>query len=249
MLSRFIAVAMILLSSQTIAQGRASGQIEWLVGDLPPFAWKEANKPRGYGVDLIAAMAGRMGRSVDISPVPWARAVATTREGDHYGVLPLARTPDREDQFRWLIKLTQVRYTFFAHRKQEGAAHINDIDALRTRKIGVLRGSPIINNLQAGRFTQIVTATNYNDLLRLLELGAIDAAYAGQPMFLAAIRQTSFPENDFVTGASLGSADLYLGASLKLDGEEAERWVNAYKALLNDGTVAKLRRRYDLPAL
>lgn len=80
MLSRFIAVAMILLSSQTIAQGRASGQIEWLVGDLPPFAWKEANKPRGYGVDLIAAMAGRMGRSVDISPVPWARAVATTRE-------------------------------------------------------------------------------------------------------------------------------------------------------------------------
>ena len=44
MLSRFIAVAMILLSSQTIAQGRASGQIEWLVGDLPPFAWKEGNK-------------------------------------------------------------------------------------------------------------------------------------------------------------------------------------------------------------
>ena len=94
-----------------------------------------------------------------------------------------------------------------------------------------------------------MTATNYNDLLRLLELGAIDAAYAGQPMFLAAIRQTSFPENDFVTGVSLGSANLYLGASLKLDGDEAERWVNAYKALLNDGTVAKLRRRYDLPAL
>lgn len=244
-----LAAALVLLPLHTAAQGRSAGQIEWLVGDLPPFAWKEGDSPRGYGVDLIAAMAQRLGRTVDISPVPWARAVATTREGNHYGVLPLARTPDREDQFRWLIKLAHVRYTFFAHRKQGVAPLINDMNALRTRKIGVLRGSPIINNLQAEKFTQIVTATNYNDLLRLLELGAIDAAYAGQPMFLAAIRQSSFPENSFVAGASLGSADLYIGASLKLEDEEAERWVNAYKALQQDSSVAKLRRKYELPAL
>lgn len=244
----FLFAAMLaLLSVQAGAQGRTSPQIEWLVGDLPPFAWKDGENPRGYGIDLIAAMANRLGRPVAISPVPWARAVVTTREGSHYGVLPLARTPDREDHFRWLIKLAHVQYTFFAHRKQDGATVINDIEALRTRKIGVLRGSPIINNLQTAKFTQIVAATNYNDLLRLLEMGAIDAAYAGQPMLLAAIRLSSFPENTFVAGTSLGSADLYIGTSLKLDADEVERWSSAYKALQNDGTVAKLRRKYDLP--
>ena len=249
MVKSLIAAALMLLSSQALAENRAPGQIEWLGSDLPPFIWKEADTPRGYGVELISAMSARLERPADITFLPWARAVATARDGGNHGVLPLARTPDREAQYRWLIKLSNVRYTFFTHRSSEGAAFINDLDALRARKVGVLRGSPIINNPQAEKFAQIVAATSYNDLLRLLDIGAIDAAYAGQPMMAAAIRQSTFPKNTFVAGTSLGSADLYIGASLRLDPEEAERWTKAYKALLNDGTVAKLRRQYDLPPL
>ena len=238
-----------LMSSLTTAQGRIPGNIEWLGGDLPPFIWKETDNPRGYGVELIAEMSTRLQRPVDINFLPWARAVATARDGSHYGVLPLARTPDREDHYRWLIKLAHVRYTFFYLRKGEGASFANDLDALRSKKVGVLRGSPIINNLQNERFSQIVTATTYNDLLRLLDIGAIDAAYAGYPMMTSAIRQSSFAENTFGAGTSLSSADLYIGTSLRVDADEADRWLKAYKTLQSDGTVARLRRKYDLPPL
>lgn len=228
---------------------KADGGIEWLGGDLPPFIWKEGGSPRGYGVELIVAMAERQNRQAVVDFYPWARAVATARNGDRYGVLPLARTPDREAHFRWLIRLAHVDYTFFARHDGGIARQVDDLEALRTRRIGVLRGSPIIANLQAEHFTRIVSATNYAELLRLLDVGSIDAAYAGRPMMTAAIAQSGYPGKHFVTGVSLGDADLYIGTSLKLDAHEAERWLQAYRALLADGTVTRLRRKYDLPPL
>lgn len=214
--------------------------LQWVAGDLPPWGWRTPAGPRGYAQELVTAMAQRLGRTGEVSYYPWARAVRLAEQGDAVGVFPLARTPDREARFRWLIPLMAVRYVFLTAAGDK-ALTLSD---LRTRPVGVLRGSPIAQNLRAEGFTRITEAKDYSDLLRLLSERGIAAIYAGGPMLDAAIDQYGYDRARFDAAVSLGEATLYLAASLRLQEAEAELWLKAYAALEEDGTVARLRRRY-----
>lgn len=221
----------------------ADTPLQWVAGDLPPFAWIGNNGPQGYAHELAIRMAQRLGRPLQVSYYPWARAVKMAKEGESYGIFPLARTPDRESHYRWLIPLMAVKYAFVG--RADGPAL--SLEQLRKQRIGVLRGSPIIRNLQAEQFTDIVEAKDYKDLLRLLQLKAITAIYAGAPMLNAAIDEYGFERSQFQLHTTLSEATLYMGASLKLSDAEAERWIRAYQQLQADGTVARLQQRYLRP--
>lgn len=219
--------------------GRAP-QLEWVAGDLPPFAWRAADGARGYAHELVLMLAQHMGRSTQVSYYPWARAVQLTERSDRVGIFPLARTPDREKRFQWLVPLTTVRYVFIT----PATARRLSLDDLRTVRVGVLRGSPIVRNLRAESFTTIVEGKDYRDLLRMLVGGSLDAVYAGAPMMDAAMVEYGYTRQQFMTHHSLGEARLYVAASLGLAPEEAQLWRKAYQQLEDDGSVERLRRRY-----
>lgn len=241
-------VTMFAFSCQAVAA--PTEQIKWVSAELPPFVWQNNNAPQGYAYELIAAMSAHMGRQTDLNFYPWARAIKMTAEGSSYGVFPLARTPDRETGYKWLIPLATVKYTFFGRRPAlAGKIDIEHatMGELRGLRIGLLRGSPIASNLLEKNFQHIVYEKNYQDLLRMLALGGIDAIYAGYPMLIAAIKDFGFHFEDICIGASLGSAELYLAASPGLNMTEERAWQNAYETLLKDGTVTRLQDKYAIP--
>lgn len=233
----------LLLAAPALLPGgaaRAAPPLEWVAGDLPPFAWAAPGGPRGFAHELAVAMAQRLGRAATIHYVPWARAVRMAERGGHYGIFPLARTPDREAHFQWLAPLMTVRYGLYTLATESRL----ELDQLRTLKVGVLRGSPIAANLRAERFSAIIEAKDYRDLLRLLREHALDAVYAGMPMLEAAMDEYGQPRTHFVLQATIGEATLYMAASPGLDAAEARLWVDAYRQLEDDGSVARIRRRY-----
>ncbi len=221
---------------------RSQAALQWVAGELPPFAWQGPQGPQGLAIDLAALMRSKLNRSGETHFYPWARAVRMAQEGASYGVFPLARTPDRETRFNWLIPLTTVHYTFFSRASDPFDRF--DAEALKARRIGVLRGSPIIKNLQAENFSQILEGKDYKELLRLLERQHIDAIYAGEPMLRAAIAEFGYKAANFNRGLSLKTAELYMATSLSLDKAEAERWLQAYRELEAEGSVAKLQKKY-----
>lgn len=221
-------------------QPEEGARIEWLAGDLPPFAWQAADGPRGYAQELVQLMARQIGRPAQVSYYPWARAVALAERSDRVGIFPLARTPDREKRFQWLIPLMAVRYVLVTTATENRLS----LGQLRTLRVGVLRGSPIILNLQAERFTTLVEGKDYKELLRMLVGGTLDAVYAGGPMLNAAMDEYGYGRQQFTVQQSLGEAMLYIAASPGLAPEEAQRWRKAYQQLEDDGSVERLRRRY-----
>jgi hypothetical protein len=110
--------------------------------------------------------------------------------------------------------------------------------------VGVLRGSPIVRNLQAEHFTHIIEGKDYKDMLRMLVGGTLDVVYAGAPMLDAALSEYGYTHAQFTVHQSLGEAKLYMAASLGLPPEEAQLWQRAYQQLEEDGSVERLRRRY-----
>lgn len=237
----FLAAFALSASGPTLAEG--GERLRWLGGDLPPFVWQGSNGPQGYAHELLTLMAHKLGRKPEVAFYPWARSVKLTMEGENFGVFPLARTPDRETQFRWLIPLAHVHYSFFASSATNGPM---GLEQLRTQKVVVLRGSPIIKNLQAQGFLQVVEAKDYRDMLRMVSMGVVVAAYAGTPMLQAAMQEFGFKASDYRMVAMLGNADLYMGTSLRLDPAEAQLWLDAYRTLEQDGSVARLQKKYQL---
>ena len=215
-------------------------QLEWVAGDLPPFAWRSPTGPRGYAHELVLLMAQQIGRSTQVSYYPWARAVQLAERSDRIGIFPLARTPDREKRFQWLVPMMTVRYVLITPATERRLS----LDELRPLRVGVLRGSPIVRNLQAERFKIIVDAKDYKDLLRMLIGGNLDVVYAGEPMIEAAMGEYGYPRQQFTTHQALGEAKLYMAASLGLAPEEAKLWQKAYQQLEDNGSVERLRRRY-----
>lgn len=187
-------------------------------------------------------MAPLAGRSGQVSYYPWARAVRLAEQGSHIGVFPLARTPDREKRFQWLVPLMTVRYALItpATERRLGLAD------MRPLRVGVLRGSPIVNNLRAEQFKTVVEGKDYRDLLRMLLGGSLDVVYAGAPMIQAAMDEYGHARSQFTTHQTLGEAELYMAASLALPAEEAQVWQRAFQQLEKDGSVERLRRRYGL---
>src|SRR6478609_9328933 len=127
------ALTLLLMLSPALAAPTTSGPLVWTAGNLPPFAWLNAGGPQGYAYELVVQMAARMGRQSEVGFYPWARAVRMAQDGETFGVFPLARTPDREQKFHWLIPLAHVRYTFFGR----GGTELGNLDALRQARIGV----------------------------------------------------------------------------------------------------------------
>lgn len=218
----------------------ASPPLQWVAGNLPPFAWDAPEGARGFAHDLALAMAQRLGRPGTVTYVPWARAVRTAERGPNYGIFPLARTPDREASFQWLVPLMTVRYGLYTLATESRM----ELDQLRPLRVGVLRGSPIAANLRAEQFKTVIEAKDYRDLLRLLRDRTLDAVYAGTPMLEAAMDEYGHPRIQFALQTTLGEATLYMAASLGLDAAEAQRWVSAYRQLEDEGVVMRLRRRY-----
>lgn len=228
----------------SLAALAAERELQWVGGDLPPFVWQTEGRGQGYAHDLAVEMARRLGRPEQVQFFPWARAVKLTAEGSEpFGVFPLARTPDREERFRWLIPLQRVDYTLFV---RSGAPAALGFEALKTQKVVVLRGSPIVNNLREAGFVHITEATSYRDMLRMLDEDMAVAAYAGTPMLRAAMREAQLPPTRYREVARLGEATLYMACSLGIGAGEAQRWIDAYQGLEGDGTVQRLRDRYGL---
>ena len=217
-------------------------QLQWVAGDLPPFAWRASNGPQGFAHELVQLMAQQIGRSGEVGYYPWARAVQLAEHSDHIGIFPLARTPDREKRFQWLVPLMTVRYALITAATERRLS----LAELRPLRVGVLRGSPILRNLQAEHFRKISEGKDYKDLLRMLVGGNLDVVYAGAPMLDAAMDEYGYARSQFTTHQTLGEAVLYMAASLGLAGEEARLWQRAYQQLEKDGSVERLRRRYGL---
>lgn len=246
-MKKIIFLLTLLFSLPSQAQLPADTQIKWVTAELPPYLWLQHNAPQGYVYELIVAMSAQIGRKPDLSIYPWARAVKMTKEGRNYGVFPLERTAERETSYKWLIHLGTAPNRFFGKRSNAaGVVNIESasLEQLRGLRVGIVRGSSLEKELHAQNFRNIQYEKDYQSLLKLLQLGGLDAIYSGYSIMTSAIEEYGFRLEDFTTGLIMGSGELYMATSLNVSDEEERVWHKAYEALQKDGTVQKLRKKY-----
>ena len=74
----------------------------------------ENGELKGYCVDILKAVWKNMGGSEQpILVLPWARGYAMVQKEPNHMLFAMARTPERENQFKWVGPIYYADYELF----------------------------------------------------------------------------------------------------------------------------------------
>lgn len=221
-----------------------AGPLRVVTSDLPPLSIEHANGQQGALVDIVTEVARRAGVPVQIQFVPWKRALFLVATVPNTAIFPLSRNAQREKSYRWITPLHYEKFVFVG---AEGQASVADAVALRNRPIAILRGSVQMEHLKKLGYTQLIDTTTVQGGLRLVMLGIADAVF-GDEDIISGTAHTYFPDLRLSISPPMTTAETWLGGSPDMDDATAARLQAAMKAVVKDGTYARLLKNYGLRA-
>jgi polar amino acid transport system substrate-binding protein len=215
--------------------------------NLAPLNYQDGADVKGFSVELLRKMAAAAGRPLELTVLPWQRAVQMAETQANSVLFSLTRTPEREAQFQWVGPIAPRRVLIYrlAKRRDLGLSQLSE---LGERRIGVVRDSAADRLLQAAGLKPGIElehglddATNVRKLLasRMEFVVLLDWAAAW------AMRQHKL---DYATLQPVMELDVarsyWYGLRPEADPALAKRLQSALDALKRDGRYEQLRRRY-----
>lgn len=102
-------------------------------------ASKDSDAPGavGPGADLAREVLKRAGFEHTITIYPWARAYFMAQTEPNVMIISMARTPEREQDFKWVGEVAPVQYRLFKLKSRQDI-RIKTLDDVKKFKIGVV---------------------------------------------------------------------------------------------------------------
>lgn len=144
---------------------------------LPPYNYEENGTLQGISVDLLEAVTERMGAKVsrdEVHLVPWTEGYQAVLTQNNTVLFSMARTPEREDLFKWAGPIYTNRKVLFA--RPDSGIIIDAPEDLGEYRIGVVTDDIAVQYLLDMGVDQsrIVGKSNTSALITALENGDID---------------------------------------------------------------------------
>ncbi|WP_159084599.1 substrate-binding periplasmic protein [Dongshaea marina] len=167
------------------------------VGNFPPYVFCDDQQVRGIAVDLIQAIFGQQGVSVQFKCYPWARVYGLTREAVFDITLPYVRNEQREFDFHFVGPIIQNRVVLFHHKDRKFPELMSDIslEKLKKYKIGANLGyryGKMMDDFDARYGLQWAKTSSQN--YRKLILGRTDLYVS--PYIVGHYERMQLPENE-----------------------------------------------------
>jgi polar amino acid transport system substrate-binding protein len=120
----------------------------WLTEEYYPFNYKENGVMKGLAVDLLRMVWAELGTPEQpVESMPWARAYERVQHEPRTALFCMARTPERENAFRWAGPIASVRFVLIARRERH--ISLTSMDDLKGLAVGTVR-EDISDTLLAG---------------------------------------------------------------------------------------------------
>ena len=222
------------------AQAADPAAMQYVAARFPPYTLVENNQAAGPTALLLRALAAKVGHPASLTIHPLARALAMASNEANVLIAMIARTPERETQFRWVCPVQDYDVAIFRlqHRTDVVANSIPDL--ARFRVMGVNRDIKTSYLQRQGLTLEL--AADEDEAMRLLLHGRIDAMPSHPPSIRTRLRELG-ERSDAVT-AILPLPELttrlYLAFGMKTSPETAALYTAACEELLRSGAVAHL---------
>ena len=130
-----------------------------------PYSYEENKVVKGRTTEIVRKVLERANISYKIKVYPWARAYKIASEEKNVLIYAIARTPERENNFKWVRPITTPDNIYLYKLAERKDIIINTLDDARKYQIGVIRRSMYHQFLTKHGFTnnlQIVAMQGVN---------------------------------------------------------------------------------------
>ena len=209
--------------------------------DAPPLTLVDASKGHGIVGDAALLAIANAGYVAHIQAPPWARSQKYVSEKQDLLIVPLSRTPEREEQFIWIAPIMSMDRAFFClEHPVSSFAEAKKV----YRVIGVGLGSAQEEILRTQGFNsqQIYPLTIGDNPAQMLLKGRIDAWFNGVPESQYIWKKVS--GRKLLMSPIMSTVDLYLACSKQCSTELVDSLRKAVEALRSDGTLERIQKAY-----
>ncbi|MEI8200244.1 MAG: transporter substrate-binding domain-containing protein [Eubacteriales bacterium] len=145
--------------------------------NLPPMVYLENGSPKGIVVDIVHALAEKMGRTIEIKAMNWAEAQKIVEQGGADALIQMNITEERKKIYDFSDPLLDSKFSIFTLTDTTGISGASDLRGLR---VGVeAKGYPSVV-LQSDSLIELVNTPSILDAFQMLKDGSVDAVIADE---------------------------------------------------------------------
>lgn len=243
----FILILFVLLTNA--AMPAYAEQIYGAYTDTPPFAFQHNNEPDGFNIKLLRTMLTldtMKGVDVTMKYYPFKRSFVTVlEEKDHFALI-MARTPEREDSFKW-VGPVYPRLIALYRLRDRSDLHITKIDDVMKYRIGAVRGQSAKDNLLKAGIgqEQIDEVTTMLQNVKKLFTGRVDFVVSNDLIFMYTLQEGGRSSKDIEKALTIDDdLDFYFGFNKETDDRIVHKFQQALDQLKQNGEYQKILNQY-----
>lgn len=226
-------------------QAAAADKLTILTENLPPLNYVENGTLVGSSVEIVMEIQNRIGSEEPIQVYPWARAYKMALEEPNVILFGMTYTNDRSTLFKWVGPLATKRDILLA--RKDASFSISSLeDAKTVERIGTLRDDVRGKLLEKMGFTNLEPVSDEQKNAQKLALGRIDLWAYKKPGFRTVCALAEVDPELFVEVAHLKQSELKIAFSQKTSDEIVARWQTAFDAMVEDGTIRKIKDKWNI---
>jgi polar amino acid transport system substrate-binding protein len=207
--------------------------------EYPPYNFRDASgEAAGAYMDQLKIVFERTGIDYEATVMPWARAIALAETQPMHCVFAAARTPERENMFKWVTPVHTDRNVLVA--RKEAHITVDNLEAAKQYTIGTQRNDYTETLLRSMGFPRLDISADFNKSLNKLAAGRIDL----MPMSESALKNLA--EGVFEEVIVLSRQRLGLACNKSVPDEMIARMQTALDAMVADGTQRRIFKKYGL---
>ncbi|TNJ40906.1 ABC transporter substrate-binding protein [Phaeobacter sp. B1627] len=235
-----LAVALSLTLTPLLSPIASATEVTVYSGVLPPFANGEDADTPGLAIEMVTEIVNRAGLELNLTYLPWARALKTTVSEPNSFVVPPVRTPMREADYYWAVELVPSNQLFVT----VGDAVNSYEEAAALEKVAVLRGSIMEKILISKGMTNLHPVATTVQAVKLVKAGRADAWYGLDVETYGVLTAAGFQKSDFTIGASVLASEHWIASNHSFDADVVAALAKAREEMVADGTFKAIYDRY-----
>ncbi len=229
----------------------AQAELRLLSEEFPPVNFSQDGQPKGLAVEVVQEIQRRLGKKQRIEFMPWARAFREVKGPGAVALFSMARTPEREKQFKWVGPIVTFYSSIYAPAKN-GMRLRSMEDAKQAPAVLVVRDWFTAEELKTLGFENLLPVTDPVTAIKML-LAKRAPFYATERLSMPQIMaKAGVSEDALEIVYSYASSEGYIAFSLDTPDAEIKAWSDKLQEMKRDGSFVTIYKRWlpkDKPPL
>jgi polar amino acid transport system substrate-binding protein len=216
-----------------------------VVTETTPYTYLQGGRVVGAATEVVEkTLALAEFQDYRINLYPWARAYDMALKEPNVLIYLIARTAERERQFKWAGEIMKIDYHLYRLKARNDVV-VNTLADARNYRIGVMRDDVRHQYLMSKGFTKLVISAQWRDNFNKLINRQVDIVplTVDDAQGLCAEAHFDCAALERMLTLDEASTSLYMAYSLATPDSVVDRTRAAFDRLIANGDIAAIMRR------